>query len=92
LMRDPVVSSTFPAKDRVSYERETIELWLKTRGSLCPITGRVLTLEDLEPDVALRNEIVRFQIQKTMAAEDPFDSLIGAEKAHAGDDGDLYDF
>ena len=92
LMRDPVISSTFPAKDRVSYERETIELWLKTRGSLCPITGRVLTLEDLEPDVALRNEIVRFQIQKTMAAEDPFDSLIGAEKAPAGDDGDLYDF
>jgi hypothetical protein len=89
LMRDPVFSSKFPLKDKVSYERETIELWLKTRGSVCPITGRNLSLEDLEPDTQLRNEIVRFQVQRTMAAADPFDAL-NEDKASGGDD--LYDF
>ena len=89
LMRDPVFSSKFPLKDKVSYERETIELWLKTRGSVCPITGRNLSLEDLEPDTQLRNEIVRFQVQRTMAASDPFDAL-NEDKAGGGDD--LYDF
>ena len=89
LMRDPVFCAKFPAKDKVAYERETIELWLKTRGSVCPITGRNLKLEDLEPDTQLRNEIVRFQVQRTMAAADPFDAL-NDEKASGGDD--LYDF
>ena len=70
LMRDPVFFEV-PLKYRCSYERETIELWLKTRGSVCPIAGRNLSLEDLEPDTQLRNEIVRFQVQRTMAAADP---------------------
>ena len=89
LMRDPVFCAKFPEKYRCSYERETIELRLKTRGSVCPITGRNLKLEDLEPDTQLRNEIVRFQVQRTMAAADPFDAL-NDEKASGGDD--LYDF
>ena len=39
-----------------------------------PHHGRNLSLEDLEPDTQLRNEIVRFQVQRTMAAADPFDA------------------
>ena len=47
------------------FERETIELWLRTRGSVCPITGVPLTVEDLEEDATLRAEITRWQIRKT---------------------------
>ena len=60
-------------KDRCSYERETIELWLED-AKCVSYCGRNLSLEDLEPDTQLRNEIVRFQVQRTMAAADPFDA------------------
>ena len=103
LMRDPVAGAT-----GVAYERETIELWLETRGSVCPITGSPLEKIDLAADAALRNEIVRYHIARTTLADeqDPFE-LIKASKTtndkgepqtptpKARDDdaeADLYDF
>ena len=38
-MRDPVFCAEFPEKYRCSYERETIELWLKTRGGDLSMSG-----------------------------------------------------
>ena len=60
-----------------------MELWLETRGSVCPITGRPMTKEDLAPDVKLRNEIVRYHIERTMAAENeaPFDLVKESDAA-----------
>ena len=77
LMRDPVRT---PA-GRV-FERETIELWLRTRGSVCPISGAPLTADDLAPEAELRRAIMRYHIQQHAAAG-------GAADA---DDGDVYDF
>lgn len=37
------------------FEAATIELWLKTRGSVCPITNTPLEWSDLEPDEELKN-------------------------------------
>ena len=36
-------------KNEPTFEKETILLWLRTRGSVCPITGEVLREGDLEP-------------------------------------------
>ena len=36
------------------FERATIKLWLETRGSVCPLTGEALTLDDLIDDRDLR--------------------------------------
>jgi hypothetical protein len=62
------------------FERSTIELWLSTRGAVCPITNTLLEKKDLVPDDELRNRIMRYHIQQT--------SLRVAE-TH---DDDLYDF
>ena len=75
VMKEPVKSST-----GYYFERATIELWLSTRGSICPISHTPLTLEDLAPANELRNEIKRYHIKQT--------SLRSANK----DDDDLYDF
>ncbi len=75
LMRDPVRT---PA-GRV-FERETIELWLRTRGSVCPVSGAPLTGDELVPDEERRTAIMRWHIQQHAAAT-------------AGeDDADIYDF
>lgn len=106
LMRDPVRARGKPHAP--AFERETIELWLETRGSVCPITGSPLEKIDLAADAALRNEIVRYHIARTTLADeqDPFE-LIKASKTtndkgepqtptpKARDDdaeADLYDF
>ena len=106
LMRDPVRARGKPHAP--AFERETIELWLETRGSVCPITGAPLEKIDLAADAALRNEIVRYHIARTTLADeqDPFE-LIKASKTtndkgepqtptpKARDDdaeADLYDF
>jgi hypothetical protein len=49
-MKDPVKVRS----SGISFERATIELWLKTRGSICPITMAPLNINDLEPDDDLR--------------------------------------
>ena len=49
-MKDPVrVGTSGPV-----FERSTIELWLSTRGSVCPINGTPLTKDDLLPADDLR--------------------------------------
>jgi hypothetical protein len=37
------------------FEQSTIELWLATRGSVCPISNTQLEKSDLVPDDELRN-------------------------------------
>lgn len=52
VMKDPVrVKST-----GLVFERETIELWLATRGAVCPITNTLLEKSDLENADDLRME------------------------------------
>ena len=78
LMRDPVRS-----KNGTVYERSTIELWLRTRGSVCPITNEPLTREELTPDPELRTAIMRFHIK----------SATTSAPANGGEaDADIYDF
>jgi len=75
VMKDPVKSTT-----GYFFERATIELWLGTRGSICPISNAPLTVDDIEPATDLRNEIKRYHIQQT-----------SLRTANNHDD-DLYDF
>lgn len=50
-MKEPVRSK----KSGLVFERATIEVWLATRGSVCPITHEPLYREDLEVDEDLRS-------------------------------------
>uniref|UniRef100_A0A7S1TRP6 U-box domain-containing protein n=1 Tax=Phaeomonas parva TaxID=124430 RepID=A0A7S1TRP6_9STRA len=74
MMKDPVRTPAGKV-----FERETIMLWLQTRGSICPITGDPLTPDDLSADIDLRQNIMRWQISnllhhnKESEAEDPYD-------------------
>lgn len=62
------------------FEKATIELWLATRGSVCPITNTHMERGDLEPADDLRNRIKRFHIQQT------------SMRTAAKQEDDLYDF
>ncbi|CAN7048224.1 unnamed protein product, partial [Brassica rapa subsp. trilocularis] len=53
LMRDPVVVSTGQ-----TYDRESIDLWIKSGHNTCPKTGQVLKHTNLIPNSALKNLIV----------------------------------
>jgi hypothetical protein len=74
VMQDPVRSPSGTV-----YEKATIELWLSTRGSICPITHEALTKEDLIEDKELRNQIKRYFITQVT-------------RPVVNDDDDLYDF
>ena len=76
VMKAPVRART----SNVVFEKATIELWLSSRGSVCPITGDPLTKDDLTPDDELRNKIKRYHIQQT------------SRRAAPQDEDDLYDF
>lgn len=81
LMKDPVRTPS-----GIVFERDTIVLWLQTRGSICPITGDPLTVEELREDPELRQGIMRWQISNLLtynAETDP-----GAGDGYA----DVYDF
>ncbi|KAH8077136.1 hypothetical protein JL720_10098 [Aureococcus anophagefferens] len=68
------------------FEKSTITLWLETRGSVCPITGKELNVEDLEDDAALHTRLIKWHIgrmQQTMET---------SVSAMHGDEDDLYDF
>ena len=54
VMKEPMKAGT----SGLVFERATIEVWLGTRGSICPITHQALTKEDLVLDVELRNRYV----------------------------------
>lgn len=76
VMKDPVrVGSSGPV-----FERSTIELWLSTRGSVCPINGTPLTKDDLLPADDLRTRIKRYHIEQT------------TRRTIVNEEDDLYDF
>ena len=52
IMNDPVIDN-----EGVSYEREAIVEWLNAGNSTSPTTGKVLTVNDLRPNRALREAI-----------------------------------
>ena len=52
VMKDPVRCKT----TGLVFERETIELWLQTRGAVCPITNSHLEKSDLVSAEDLRNQ------------------------------------
>lgn len=81
VMKDPVRSN----RTGLVYERATIELWLATRGAVCPITNEPLEKSDLVPEDELRTRIKRYHIQQmTMQRQ--------ASTSVGGNDDDLYDF
>ena len=63
-----------------NYEKDVIEAWIKQQGSVCPLTGNPLSLDDLKPNKALQNEIMQLMIQQSMASYNQEDAA------------DLYDF
>jgi hypothetical protein len=76
VMKEPVrVGTSGPV-----FERATIELWLSTRGSVCPVTGEALMKADLVPADDLRNRIKRYHIEQT------------TRRTAAKEEDDLYDF
>lgn len=80
-MKDPVRSN----RTGLVYERATIELWLSTRGAVCPITNEPLEKSELVADDDLRTRIKRYHIQQiTMQKQ--------ASSSAQGNDDDLYDF
>uniref|UniRef100_A0A7S2RXM5 U-box domain-containing protein n=1 Tax=Rhizochromulina marina TaxID=1034831 RepID=A0A7S2RXM5_9STRA len=64
VMKEPMVSPYGH-----SFERSTIELWLRTQGSVCPVTHQPLTADMLKPDTKLRDQIVRWQIQRSTSSQ-----------------------
>ena len=61
-------------------------LWLDTRGSVCPITGKVLTKDQLKQDTKLRSRLIQWNIARMKSA-----MLTPNGAMHANED-DLYDF
>jgi len=43
-----------------SFERKTLERWISSCGSVCPITGKPLRLQECETDSHLKKSIVNF--------------------------------
>ena len=63
ILRDPVRT---PYGD--VFERETIETWLQTLGSVCPLTHEPLTLDDLEPDVEIAQRAMAYRLNGAVNA------------------------
>jgi hypothetical protein len=92
-MKDPVRART----SNLVFERATIELWLQTRGSVCPITLTPLEKADLYADDDLRIRIKRYHIQqmtmqKTSSMTASSSSSSSGGSSSAMNDDDLYDF
>lgn len=77
VMKEPMRATT----SGLVFERATIELWLATRGQVCPLTHEPLLKEQLVQDDELKNKIMRYHIQQT-----------AMRVTSANDDDDLYDF
>mmetsp|Transcript_54235 Transcript_54235/g.129254 ORF Transcript_54235/g.129254 Transcript_54235/m.129254 type:complete len:735 (-) Transcript_54235:86-2290(-) len=43
-----------------AFEKKTLEKWMANCGSVCPITGRPLRLEECQPDGEIKKRIVKF--------------------------------
>ena len=63
-----------------TFEKETIEQWIRQQGSICPITGKPLSLSDLKVNRELQNKIMHAVVAQTMQQENQEDAV------------DLYDF
>lgn len=59
LMVDPLISPYGHV-----FERKTLERWVSSCGSVCPLTSQPLCLADCQPDVALRREVKAFLRQQ----------------------------
>jgi len=79
VMKEPMRART----TGLCFEAATIELWLNTRGAVCPITNTHLDRSDLEPAEDLRNRIKRYHIQQM--------TMHRTASGVANED-DLYDF
>lgn len=77
VMKDPVRST----RSGLVFEKATIQIWLQTRGQVCPITHEALSLDELVPDTELKKRIMRYHIQQTRPTVKP-----------RADNDDLYDF
>lgn len=60
-----------------TFEKEDILRWLEENGSICPITGKSLTPEQLKPNAAVASLVMQRVVKESMTAQ--------------GDD-DLYNF
>jgi len=69
VMKDPVRAHT----SGLVFERATIELWLATRGCVCPITNAHLDPGALEPDEELRSRYVYIRSKNTTAMTCQYD-------------------
>jgi hypothetical protein len=67
------------------FEKGVIIEWLGAQGQICPITGKTLQKEQLEPHTKLRQEISQWHIQQAM-------SKAGAKEEGKADEEDEYDF
>ena len=61
LMRVPVRTAA-----GLYFEKETIETWLNRCGSICPITGEKLTVDDLQFDKVMADSIQRYCVGKVL--------------------------
>ncbi|KAK7195495.1 U-box domain protein [Novymonas esmeraldas] len=52
-----------------TYEKEAILSWLEQNGSVCPITGRPLTVAQLTPNTAVATRIMQQMVRQTMATQ-----------------------
>jgi len=48
------------------FEKKTLEKWIASCGSVCPVTGKDLRLEDCQVDMELKKKIVAF-LRESMA-------------------------
>uniref|UniRef100_A0A7S1I5F1 U-box domain-containing protein n=1 Tax=Eutreptiella gymnastica TaxID=73025 RepID=A0A7S1I5F1_9EUGL len=63
VMKNPVDSPTGH-----TFERETIEYWLHQNGSVCPITGKPLTKEELVLNTKLQHKISSWLIKEALSS------------------------
>ena len=63
-----------------TFEKDTIEGWIKQQGSICPITGKPLSIDQLSVNKELQNQIMMAQVRQTMAQDNYEDNV------------DLYEF
>jgi hypothetical protein len=56
-------------KGGIYFEKDTIEKWITTCGSICPITGDPLKLDDLILDQVMSNNIRKYNVDKALGRD-----------------------
>ncbi|KAI4319292.1 hypothetical protein MLD38_032912 [Melastoma candidum] len=82
VMRDPVIVSTGQ-----TYDRPSIQKWLKAGNRTCPLTQQVLSHKILTPNFLIREMIVKWCRTRGIELSDPVhcideDSVSEAEREH----------